>query len=108
MPDHVAVSDAAEPVYSRYAGDADFADLLRAFVAALPEKADRLRSAAEAARWNQLQIYAHQLKGSGGGYGFPGLSSLAGQLESACKAQAPREIATRLEALLDYLRRIRA
>lgn len=37
--------------------------------------------------WHQLANVCHQLKGSSGSFGFPGLCQLAGQMESAAKAE---------------------
>lgn len=49
---------------------------------------------------------AHQLKGAGGGYGFPGLSESASRLENACEAQDFSAIASGFEDLLALIDRI--
>ncbi len=57
-----------------------------AFVAKLPDRAARLSLLLEERNLNELKRMAHQLKGSGGGYGFPQLTESAGIAEQAAAA----------------------
>jgi len=94
------------PVRSNFAANPDFRELLEEFAAAMPVRRDGLVDAHRSAAYDLLQTRAHQLKGAGGGFGFPTLSELAADLEKACQGQNPARIAETLEAVGSYLNRI--
>ena len=93
-------------VRSEYAADPEFHELLEEFAAAMPVRRDGLLDAHRGAAYDLLQTRAHQLKGAGGGFGFPQLSELAAALEKACQGRNPARIAETLEAVVSYLNRI--
>ncbi len=95
------------PVYSSFAEDDDFGELLEYFFAALPERRTLLQESRQDGNIEQLRTQAHQLKGAGGGYGFPGLSETASRLEDACKQDNHDAIDETLDRLIQYLDRIR-
>jgi HPt (histidine-containing phosphotransfer) domain-containing protein len=97
---------AAGPVHSQYSGDPDFRDLLQEFAAAMPVRRDGLLDAHRSGAYDLLRMRAHQLKGAGGGFGFPRLSELALELEKACQSHEPAKIAEALEQVVGYLNRI--
>jgi PAS domain S-box-containing protein len=88
----------------------DFADneavrrVLPAYVAGLPAEVSRLQQQLASHRMEELRRTVHQLKGSGGGYGFPKITLLAGIAESLIDAGCdnPKVVAavTQLCALL--------
>ena len=94
------------PVYSDFSDDPDYSELLDFFVKALPERIWRLQELLDSGKIEPIQELSHQLKGSGGGYGFPGLSEAARELESACKEKNQDLINERLDQLKDYMSRI--
>ena len=94
------------PVRSEFAADPDFRELLEEFAVAMPVRRDGLMDAHRSAAYDLLQSRAHQLKGAGGGFGFPRLSELAADLEQACRGRNPEKIAETLEAVVSYLNRI--
>lgn len=96
------------PVRSEFADDEDFRELLQLFAESVPEKQGTLRALHQKGAVEEIRVCAHQIKGAGGGYGFPGLSSAAADLEHACKAHDADRIARTLDALVDYLGRIDA
>jgi HPt (histidine-containing phosphotransfer) domain-containing protein len=96
----------SQPVRSTFANDADFHDLLVEFAAAMPERRDGLIGAYRAGEYDLLRTRAHQLKGAGGGFGFPQLTDLAAVLEKACIAQEPVGIADALEQIVGCLNQI--
>ena len=96
----------AEPVYSDFAADPDFEELLSAFADSIPQKQDQLRKLHRELQTAQLQVVAHQLKGTGGGYGFDGLTDVAGELVEACKINDANQVDESLERLLAYMERI--
>lgn len=104
----MTTSNPGSPVYSDFAGDDDFAELLEMFVDAMAEKRALLEEAYQSQDWDQLQVTSHQLKGSGGGYGFPGLTAIAARLEQACKDDDEPTIKLEFAAILDYLSRVSA
>jgi HPt (histidine-containing phosphotransfer) domain-containing protein len=93
-------------VRSDFADDADFRELLRLFVGSLTEKAALLRSLQLQGNVDEIRILAHQVKGAAGGYGFPGLSAAAAQLEQACRTGSAEPIARTLREFLEYAGRI--
>ncbi len=101
--------ETAELVYSTYRGDADYADILPFFVDEIPEKQAVLRQFGARSDFESLRREAHKLRGSAGGYGFQGVSDLAGQLEESCKNMVRDEasILRTLDQLLDYLGKVR-
>ncbi len=102
----VQQANTAGPAHSEFAGDPDFQELLEQFAAAIPERREGLLAANRDGAFDLLRTRAHQLKGAGGGYGFPRLSELAAELENACRENDPIGIATALAPVIDYLNRI--
>lgn len=101
-----APSSSTGPVRSEFADDPDYRDILVEFMKALPDRGAGLLAAHCSGQPDQLRTQAHQLKGAGGGYGFPELSQLAAALEGACKAHDPSQIAEALERLVGYMSRV--
>ncbi|HZP41429.1 MAG TPA: PAS domain S-box protein [Candidatus Binatia bacterium] len=67
------------------------AEITATFLAGLPERAAALeRHWADADR-TTLTLLAHRLKGTAGGYGFPGLGEAAAALEASLRADEPAE-----------------
>jgi HPt (histidine-containing phosphotransfer) domain-containing protein len=65
---------------------------------------ERMRTALSAGDLGSVQIIGHQMKGSGGGYGFENLSALGSEIEQAAVAQdleALRGHVSSLERFLD-------
>ncbi len=73
---------------SEFADDADLADLIQAFVEDLPAQASAIQQAMTEADLEVLRLLAHQLKGSGGTYGFPSITEAAIALEERVQAEA--------------------
>lgn len=83
-----AASD-GEPILSDLADDDVVGPLLTMFADVLPEMiADMTRHAAAAARPELCKV-THQLKGSGGAYGYGVLTTLCAELELRAKGGAP-------------------
>ena len=93
-------------IVSELADDMEMTELVERFVGTLPGHAARLEDALAANDRETIRRLAHQLKGAGGGYGFPCITTAASRLE-----QEAREGATMAQALADVcdlLRRARA
>ena len=100
----------AEYVYSSWQNDPDYADLLPLFVDELPSMRTTLLEFAKVCDFENVKREAHKLRGTAGGYGYPDLSKLAGQLEDTCKASGrdSNAILQDLDQLIGYIKRVRA
>jgi HPt (histidine-containing phosphotransfer) domain-containing protein len=97
---------AVDRVRSEFADDPDYRELLEQFALAMPERLSGLLEAHRSTAYDVLRSRAHQLKGAGGGFGFPRLSVLAAELEKACLSQDPLRIVAALEPVISYMNRI--
>jgi len=73
-------------IESQFANDPDIAELIDTFVAHLAGAIGAMADALANNAHEELQRLAHQLKGAGGGYGYPSLTDKAKVLECAAKA----------------------
>src|SRR5262249_9539441 len=69
-----------------FANDPEMAQLVQLFVSELPGRIDALAAAWAERRTTDLTRLAHQLKGAGGGYGFPAIGHAAGALEAGLRS----------------------
>ena len=106
MPD--STSPAKAVIRSEFAGDADFGEVLDGFIDAIPERCRLLADLHHAGSIEELGRVAHQLKGAGGGYGFPEISEAAASLQQACRDNDASRIEGCLAELLDVLGRVEA
>jgi len=86
--------------------NASFTELVTQFVTGLSERVTRMEEAIRAADFNALQVAAHQLKGSGGGYGYPILTERAAQLERHARNQALDQCVETIEELKAICERV--
>ena len=99
----------AELIYSRLGLDDDLTDLIELFVQEVPSRLAVLRRLIDSLDHSELARFAHQLKGAGGSYGFPELTTAAAQLEKAAKDRAPaHELVAAWDILADIAGRLRA
>jgi HPt (histidine-containing phosphotransfer) domain-containing protein len=99
----------ADQVYSSWRNDPDYADLLPVFVDELPSMQRTLLEFAKVCDFENVKREAHKLRGTAGGYGYQGLSQLAGQLEDTCKTSAldSTAILQDIDRLIEYIERVR-
>lgn len=100
-------ADSQNPVYSEFANDADFEELLEMFAETIVERKDVLQQQFSDGNLAEMRVTAHQLKGAGGGYGFSGLSDVAADLEQACQENDIDRVGQTLDRVLEYMGRIR-
>jgi HPt (histidine-containing phosphotransfer) domain-containing protein len=84
----------------------DLEDLIPAFMKRRHEDVGKLRHALDSGDVETLRVTGHSMKGTGGGYGFLGLSEIGAAIEGAAKEgrlDAVRDCVGRLE---DYLARV--
>ncbi len=88
--------------------DPEMADLVISFVGGLTQRLGDMARAAAAHELADLRRLAHQLKGAAGGYGYPQLTDLSAELESAARSAAAEQCLAILELVRDMIARIRA
>ena len=97
----------ANAIRSEFADDPDMTELIDMFVDEMPDRINAIADCLRDQRLTELQTIAHQLKGSGAGYGFEPVSLVAAQLESSLKTHADLEsIRDEVDALIDICRRL--
>jgi len=95
-------------VYSEFHHDPDMTEIIGEFVSQLPERLVEMRQAAENGLWDRLQRMAHQMKGAGGGYGYPALTRVARELETHARRRDREATVLDLAALTGLCRSIQA
>jgi signal transduction histidine kinase/DNA-binding response OmpR family regulator len=94
-------------LYSNLASDDDTRLFLPEFVALLPEKVEALASLLRIAELARLGEVVHQLKGSGGMYGFPQITRQAAEAEQLIRQERSLEEVRRgVEELVRLLRSV--
>ena len=86
--------------------DPSFADIVLQFVDGLGDRLIKMEEAIAASDFEALRIAAHQLTGSGGGYGYPDLSKQAADLERHAGAKVLEDCAEALEVLKKLCERV--
>jgi CheY-like chemotaxis protein len=86
--------------------DPDLADLIPGYIEKRRLDIEKLAGLLAAEKFDDMRSVGHKIKGSGGGYGFTGLSEIGAQLEIAAKASDASAFQTALDRLKDYLQRL--
>lgn len=94
-----------EPIYITV--DRDLEDLIPGFLERRNADADKLRHALAEQDHETIRITGHSMKGTGGGYGFDGLSEIGAAIERAAKAGDLEAVSQELDRLDAYLARLR-
>ncbi len=87
------------PLKSEFASDPEMLEIVELFVQEMPGRLEQMHNS-----WNNndlqaLKRAAHQLKGAGGGYGYPAVSSAAAALEQALKSVLGGQSAAAMDSL---------
>ena len=83
--------------------NAELAKLVDEFVESLPVYAANLQTAAEDSDWEKVASLAHQLKGTGGAFGFQKITTLAMEVENNLKLKATDKVISGLSALFECI-----
>ena len=86
--------------------DSDLEDLIPGFLGRRTEDVGKLRNAAGREDFDAARVIGHSLKGTGGGYGFHGLTEIGARIEDAAKAADGTALDGQIAALEDYLARV--
>jgi HPt (histidine-containing phosphotransfer) domain-containing protein len=99
---------APTPRYSsEFANDPEMKELIAGYVQRLPVEIATLRTMLENGEIESLRRVAHQLKGSGGGYGFSRLTELAAIVDRSIKeGDTLDRVRREIDALVRYAREI--
>ena len=96
-----------DPIRSSYEDDPDMLEIVVEFAGELPQRIEDLEARLAEGDMAQLQVLAHQLKGAGGGYGFPQITEVAASLEQCLKDGADAAtVKDRCDALCETLRAV--
>ena len=99
--------DAQDPIGSELVReDPSFAEIVVQFVDGLDQRLEKMEEAVRAADFQALRAAAHQLKGSGGGYGYPVLTDKAAKLEKDAKNGVMDRCVTTLAELRQLCQRV--
>jgi HPt (histidine-containing phosphotransfer) domain-containing protein len=86
--------------------DPTFANIVLEFVEGLSFRLNTMEKAIREDNFAALRTAAHQLRGSGDGYGYPVLSHQAAELERRAESEAHSACIEALKDLKDLCRRI--
>lgn len=104
-----ANSDEGNPILSELMQeDSSYEDLVANFVSRLSERVTQLEGAIRAADFESVRVTAHQLKGSGGGYGYPMITAVAAELEQQAVSQAMDDCVKAITELRSIAGRVEA
>jgi HPt (histidine-containing phosphotransfer) domain-containing protein len=102
-----AQGGAATGLRSEYEEDPAMVDLVKAFVSELPGRVEKIRSLLADGDLEQLRCAVHQLKGAGGGYGYPEITRLAAEAERTMDTHAEiAQIEERVRQLVETIGRV--
>jgi HPt (histidine-containing phosphotransfer) domain-containing protein len=78
-------------------------DLLPQYFALCRRDLERLRAASESRQFGEIRVLGHNLKGSGGAYGFPELSRIGANIELAAKSGDDSTVRVGIDQLAAFL-----
>jgi signal transduction histidine kinase/DNA-binding response OmpR family regulator len=105
--DRRSAASAPPPLVSRFRDDPDIQQILPDYIASLPQRAKQLSEFLRKQSLDELRRVVHQLKGTGGGYGFDEITDRAAVAERRIAAAEPIEqIAREIEELTLLIKRV--
>ena len=95
-----------EPIYSTILDeDGGLEDLIRNFIDSLETTMNKLKIAFKEKEWELLSQILHQVKGLGGGYGYPEISDIAAKIEFQLINENYQEVSNLLTGLYNLFER---
>lgn len=83
--------------------DEDLEDLVPMFLEGRREDIETIKEKLEGGDFETVRVLGHNMKGSGGGYGFERISEMGEVIEAMAKEGNKERILQELTALLNYL-----
>ncbi len=71
-------------------------------------KVNQMKKALSDGNLRLVQLYAHQLKGSGTSYGFPEITEIAGQIQEKCASNLCDEVSELVQRLCDLIEKFKS
>ena len=87
--------------------DPDLEDLIPGYLRNREEDVKTLTEALERGDYETIRILGHSMKGSGGGYGFAGITDTGRAIEQSAKDMSMEGIRRGIENLVKYLNRVK-
>ncbi|MDQ5986747.1 MAG: hypothetical protein CSYNP_02480 [Syntrophus sp. SKADARSKE-3] len=86
--------------------DEDLRDLVPGYMNNRRKDLMELRSALERGDFETIRSLGHKMKGSGGGYGFDGISEIGQALENGAKNTSVEDVKEQMQRLEHYVNHI--
>ncbi len=86
--------------------DPDLEELIPEFLEMRQEDIQSMLGSLEKGDYKNIELLGHSMKGSGGGYGFDGITDIGRSIEVAAKEANSEEIKKWINELTDYLERV--
>ena len=86
--------------------DADLIELIPDFLENRRQDVRAIMEGVEKKDFETIRVLGHDMKGSGGGYGFEAITDIGRSLEQAAKNENPTEILKQAAELATYLERV--
>lgn len=86
--------------------DPELEDIVPIFLSNMEKNLDQLQKAITNADFETSRTIGHNMKGSGGGYGFDLVTDIGMKIEEAAKAQDEKTIKDGLATLIDYMKNV--
>lgn len=93
-------------LHSNWESDENFRTVLKDYVAELPRQVNQLLDELQRNDLDALRRTVHQIRGSGGGYGFAALSTEAAQVESVLAKKRLDSLADNVDKLIGLIRSV--
>ena len=86
--------------------DSDLTELIPGFMENRRQDVRAIMEGVEQKDFDIIRVLGHDMKGSGGGYGFDVITDIGRSLEQAAKDEDPTEILKLAKELANYLERV--
>ncbi len=86
--------------------DSDLMELIPGFMENRRQDVRAIMESVEQKDFEVIRVLGHDMKGSGGAYGFDAITDLGGCLEQAARGEDPTEILKLASELANYLDRV--
>ena len=86
--------------------DEDIEELIPGYLENRREDIQTLQAALKENLFKQINVKGHRMKGSGGGYGFTGISQIGKEMELAAEQEDKEKVDSLIKEMQDYLDRL--
>ena len=93
-----------EPIVVRV--DRELQDLIPGYLGNRREDLHLIASYIDAGEYEKIRVLGHKMKGSGGGYGFDGITEIGMRMEAAAQAKDLQALGALAKELSRYLERV--